>query len=147
MNATHVHLLITHLPLYGILMGVIVLAYAILKKSSAARSAAYLVFIVAAIGGAIAYYTGESAEHTAEEIQGVSEDNIEEHEDAAVFALGGAIVLGVLSIAGLLVDSKNAPLAPKFAIAILLVAIFCFTVVARTAYLGGMIRHTEIHQS
>lgn len=146
MNPTHVHLLITHLPIYGTLMGIIVLAFAILKKSAVTRSAAYIVFIVAALGGSIAFVTGEEAEEKVEDIQGVSHDDIEEHEEAANYALYTTIALGVLSLAGLVIDNKRPAMAPRFAIVVLLIGLFSFVVTARTGYLGGQIRHTEIKE-
>lgn len=61
MNPTHIHLMITHLPIFGSILGALVLAYGIYVKSEQTKSAAYYLFIIAAIGAGIAYATGESA--------------------------------------------------------------------------------------
>ena len=79
MNQTHVHLLITHLPIYGSILGFIILAYGLWTKSNQTKIAAYIVFIISSIGAGIAYLTGEAAEETVEDIQGVAKKMIEEH--------------------------------------------------------------------
>jgi uncharacterized membrane protein len=55
MNAAHIHLMITHLPIVGAFIGLIILLFAYLKKDANVKTAAYLVFIVCAIGASIAY--------------------------------------------------------------------------------------------
>ncbi len=55
MNQTHIHLLITHLPIFGSILGAIVLAQGIWTKTEQTKVAAYYLFILAAIGAGIAY--------------------------------------------------------------------------------------------
>jgi hypothetical protein len=71
-----------------------VLIYGLLVKSKQTKNAAYLVFILAAIGAGIAYLTGEGAEEAVEKIQGVSENMIKLHEDNAMYALVSLVFLG-----------------------------------------------------
>lgn len=147
MNQTHIHLLITHLPIFGSILGGLVLTYGLWTKSKHTIIAAYNVFILSAIGAGIAYLTGEGTEETVENIQGVAENAIEQHEDFAVFALVALIILGIVSIGGLYLTLKNSTLTPISAIVILLISLISFGLVARTGYLGGQIRHTEINNS
>jgi hypothetical protein len=86
MNQTHLHLLITHLPIFGSILGVIVLAYGLWTKSNDTKIASYLLFMISSIGAGIAYLTGEAAEETVEHIQGIVESNIKTHEEFALFA-------------------------------------------------------------
>ena len=95
MNPTHIHLLITHLPIFGSILGGLVLAHGLWTKSNQTKIAAYNIFIISAIGAGIAYLTGEAAEETVENIQGIAKDMIDEHEDFAVFALVSLIILCV----------------------------------------------------
>jgi len=145
MNQTHIHLLITHLPIFGSILGGLVLAHGLWTKSNQTKIAAYNIFIISAIGAGIAYLTGEAAEETVENIQGISENIIEQHEDFAVFALVSLIILGVASLAGLFLTLRKSALTKTTAILVLFISLISFGLVARTGYLGGQIRHTEIN--
>jgi uncharacterized protein YacL len=144
MNQTNLHLLITHLPIFGSILGALVLAHGLWTKSNPTKIAAYNLFILSAIGAGVAYLTGEAAEETVENIQGVIEARIEEHAEFALFALISLIVLGVTAIVGLYLTLKKSPYSRSAALVIFFVALFSFGLVARTGYLGGQIRHTEI---
>lgn len=144
MDLTHVHLLVTHLPVFGSLLGGLVLAFAIWVKSNETKIAAYGIFIVSSIGAAIAYLTGEAAEERIENISGVLKATIEMHEDSAFFAWISLIILGVISIVGIILTLRNSPFKRSISFVILLISFICFGSAARTGYLGGQIRHTEI---
>lgn len=144
MDLTHLHLLITHLPIYGSVLGALVLAYGLWTKSNNTMIAAYLIFIISAVGAGIAYSTGEAAEETVESIKSVSEGNIDQHEDFAIYALWAFIILGITSLFGLLFSMKKWAGTKQLGIILLFMALIGFGLVAYTGYLGGQIRHTEI---
>lgn len=145
MSQAHIHLLITHLPIFGSILGALVLIHGLWVKSSPTKIAAYNLFIISAIGAGIAYLTGEAAEESVEHLQGVMEATIESHEEFAFFALGALIVLGLASIVGLLMTLRKSPFTKTIAFVILIIALISFGLVARTGYLGGKIRHTELN--
>lgn len=147
MNQTHVHLLITHLPIFGSILGGLVLAHGLWTKSNQTKIAAYNLFVISAIGAGIAYLTGEAAEETVENIQGIVEATINQHEEFALFALISLIILGLTSIIGLFITLKNLAMTRTVAFIILFISLISFGLVARTGYLGGQIRHTEIASS
>lgn len=118
--------------------------YGLWSKSNDTKVAAYLLFILSALGAGIAYLTGEAAEETVENIQGVVEATIKRHEEFALFALISLIILGVTSILGLVLTLKKSRLTRTTAFVILVISLIGFGLVARTGYLGGQIRHTEI---
>jgi hypothetical protein len=70
---------------------------------------------------------------------------IEAHEDFAVFALVSSIILGVASVAGLFLTLRKSALVKTAAMLILFISLINFGLAARTGYLGGQIRHTEIN--
>lgn len=144
MSQVHLHLLITHLPVFGSILGALVLGYGLWAKSNQTKNAAYFIFIISAIGALIAYLTGEGAEEAVEKIQGVSENMIELHEDAAMYALISLIALGAMSIIALAVSRFKNSLIQATATVVLILSLISFGLVARTGYLGGQIRHTEI---
>lgn len=144
MNQTHIHLLITHLPIIGSILGGFVLIHGIWTKSHQVLIAAYNVLIVSAIGAVIAYATGEGAEDGVENIPGIAKSMIDQHEDSAVISLIALIILGAISVVGLLVTLKKSSLIRPVALVALFISVVGFGLIARTGYLGGQIRHTEI---
>jgi len=147
MNQAHIHLLITHLPIFGSILGALVLVHGLWTKSNQTKIAAYNLMILSAIGAVIAYLTGEEAEETVEKIQGVSKDLIEQHSDLAIYALVSLSVLGVAALIALFLSLRRSPLAGKFAVITLVISLISFGIIVRTGYVGGQIRHTEINST
>ena len=144
MNLTHIHLLITHLPIFGSILGGLVLSYGIWTKSNQTKIAAYGLFIISSFGAGIAYLTGEAAEESVEHLPGIIKSTIETHEDFAIFALVSLIVLGVTSILGIFLTLKKSPATRTVAFVMLFISLVSFGLVAKTGYLGGQIKHSEI---
>lgn len=147
MSQVHLHLLITHLPVFGSILGALVLGYGLWTKSSQTKNAAYFLFIISALGAGIAYLTGEGAEEATEKIAGVSENMIKLHENSAMYALVSIVILGFASILALVETRLKTSLIKSIAILTLILSLISFGLVARTGYLGGQIRHTEISSS
>lgn len=138
--------MITHLPIFGSILGALVLAYGLWTKSNQTKIAAYILFIISSTGAGIGYLTGEAAEETVENIPGVSKNLIEQHEDFAVVALVSLIILGIASIVALFLTSRKPSSARAVAVVVLFISLVSFGLVARTGYLGGQIRHTKLIQ-
>jgi len=147
MNQTHVHLLINHLPIFGSILGGLVLAHGIMTRSFQTKMAAYNVLLISSVAAVITYLTGEAAEETVENIQGISKNMLEQHEEASEFALVALIILGIASIAGLYFTSKKSQFTRGLAWATLFISLVSFSIIMRTGYLGGQIRHTEINST
>jgi len=144
MNLTHLHLLVTHLPIFGTAIGLLVLLYGMYTKSYHTKMAAYAVLLIAAAGGFIAFSTGEAAEETVEHIQGVMKNVIEEHEEFAQATLVALITLAVVSLAGAYLTWKGSRFTKMIAVIAVIVSLTCFGMASWTGYLGGQIRHTEL---
>ena len=136
--------MITHLPIIGAFIGLLILLFAYLKKDANVKTAAYLVFVVCAIGACIAYATGEGAEEVVENLPGVVEAAIETHEDAAMYSLISMIALGVMSIIGIIQIRWNSSKLNFIHSLIVFLSLFSMASIAYTGNLGGKIRHTEI---
>ncbi len=145
MDQTHIHLFITHLPIFGSFLGGLVLLHGFFTKSIQTNIAAYYILILSAIGAGIAYLTGEGAEETVENIQGVIENNIKQHEEFALYALISIIVLGVLSVLALFFSWNKSGYIRPLQIIILFTCAISFLLMTRTGYLGGQIRHSELN--
>jgi uncharacterized membrane protein len=132
------------LPIIGAFIGLLILLFAYLKKDANVKTAAYLVFVVCAIGACIAYATGEGAEEVVENLPGVVEAAIETHEDAAMYSLISMIALGVMSIIGIIQIRWNSSKLNFIHSLIVFLSLFSMASIAYTGNLGGKIRHTEI---
>jgi len=146
MDPLHVHLFINHLPIAGTIAGAVVLALALGFKSRHTEIAAYVVFILSSLGAVIAYLTGEGAEHAVKQIPGILKDTVERHEDFSVYALIALVILGIASLAGIILARRRSKPPGNTAVMIFSLSIVCFGLIAWTAYLGGQIRHTELNR-
>ena len=148
MTGVHIHLLLNHLPVIGTIVALLLLAFAVQRRSVPLTRASLALFALLAVVGLAVYLTGEPAEHVIEDIPGLREsthDFIEEHEDAALFATWLLGAVGALSLGGLIVYRKRPEGIPRrFAVIVLILSLFPTVAMIRTAYLGGLIRHTEI---
>lgn len=142
MNEAHLHLLLTHIPVVGILFGLLILAYALLAKKGEARAIALAVFILSGLAAVAVYLTGEAAEEAVEGLPGISEILLERHEEAAVIALVAAVLLGLVSLAILFLSRRG--VSGRLTGAVLVLALVVGGVMAWTANLGGQINHPEI---
>jgi uncharacterized membrane protein len=147
MNGAHLHLLINHIPVLGTFFGLALLAFAAWKRSDELRKAALGTFVIAALAAVATYLTGEPAEDVVKGLPGVARSLIGRHDDAAGFALGGAIALGVLALGGVIWFREGKPIKNWFGTLALVVALLVTGLMAWTANLGGQIRHTEIRRS
>ncbi len=115
------------------------------RESASTQIAAYGLFVIASIGAAITFLTGEPAEGAVEGIAGVSERVIERHEDTAGIALAALVVLGVTSLTALYLTIRKSSLTGRIAWIAFGISIVSSVLIARTGYLGGQIRHTELN--
>ena len=144
MNATHLHLILNHLPVLGTAFGLGLLLFGLWRKSSELKKTALGVFVLVALAAVPVYLTGEPAEDGVESLPGVSKPFIERHESAAGAALTGAVVLGVASLGGLICFRRGRLLPAWFSISLLVPAVIVSGLMVWTASLGGQVRHTEI---
>lgn len=144
MDATRIHLFITHLPVFGLFLGFFALVYGVLRDDKGVKIVSLVIIVVSITGGLIAFQTGESAEETVEKLSGLSEEAIEIHEESAELTNAFFIGLGLLSLLSLYFELKSNRFGKHMLVAVLALTVVTFFFVARTASLGGKIRHTEI---
>ncbi|MCU0345613.1 MAG: hypothetical protein MUC59_01635 [Saprospiraceae bacterium] len=144
MDATHLHLLLNHFPIIGSLLGVGVMAYGYLTSSEQVKKTALWTWAFMAATAIPVFLTGEPAEESVEGIVGVSEALIEEHEEAASVAIWLMEALGLLSLVTLVMGRGKDALSKPLVLVATVLSLATFGAMARTGYLGGQIRHTEI---
>ena len=146
MTAAHLHLLLNHVPVLGTAFCFAVLLYGVVRRSADALRVALVGLVLVALATIPTYLSGQEAEHQVEGQPGVTHDAIEEHEEAALFALIGAEVLGVGAAAALYLGRGNRVAPRGLLMALLALCALGFTVMARVANLGGQVHHPEIRQ-
>jgi uncharacterized membrane protein len=147
MSPAHLHLVLNHIPVLGTIFGLALLGYARYRREEAVTRAALGTFVAVALLALPAYFTGEPAEEAVEHAPGVAEQAIETHEAAALPALIGVEALGVIGTGGLLLARGGRPVSRAATGAALAVAVATAGLMARTANLGGQIRHPEIRSA
>ncbi|HET7290515.1 MAG TPA: hypothetical protein VFJ67_08775, partial [Thermodesulfobacteriota bacterium] len=81
MNAAHWHLILNHIPLIGIGFVILLMIIAFARKSQELKNVAMIFAVIVALWAIPAYLTGEPAEEVVEDMPGISENIIEEHEE------------------------------------------------------------------
>lgn len=118
-----------------------------LSRSDAVKRASLVVLLGMALMTIPVYLTGEPAEDRVESVAGISKTMIEEHEGAAKLAFAAMGLSGLVALVVMLISFRFAKYANLGFAASLAVSLFAFGLVARTANLGGQIRHTEIRSA
>lgn len=144
MNGAHLHLLSNHIPIIGEFMGIVVLGWGIYKRNNEVLNAAYFIFILSAIGGLVAFLTGDSARSAIENMPGMLKSYIDNHETVADISIWLIGFTGGMSLIGLTFLKTRNEFPLKFSVAVLIVALLAFAVISYAGYLGGLIHHPEI---
>ena len=144
MDATHLHLVLTHFPIIGTIIGIGILAYGQFIKNTEIQKVALTTFILMAILTIPVFITGEKSEEAVEHIAGISEQLIENHEELAEKAIWLMGLLGGLSLINFYAIIKKLSFAKTTTLITLVVSLTTFGLFAQVGNLGGQIRHSEI---
>jgi hypothetical protein len=144
MSWAHIHLALSHVPVIGLLIVLLLLAVARVRRSTELTRASYVLLVLMAASAVVVYLTGEPAEELVENLPGFSEAIVEEHEEVALIATIGMGGLGLIALVGL-IRFRAPRIEPAwYGRGVLLLALLMGGLMAWTANLGGQIRHSEI---
>ena len=101
MSTTQIHLALTHVPVILSFTGLFFLIGSYFIKNPFLTKVAFFTLAAAALFALPVYFTGESTEHAVENLPGISELIIEEHEDMAKIAMIVIMTTGLLALAGI----------------------------------------------
>jgi uncharacterized membrane protein len=146
MNAAQIHLALNHVPLFMSILGGLVLILGMIRKNQSFINLSFYLLAAAAIFTIPVFLTGEGTEEMVEKLAGVNENAIEEHEDMARTGLIIILITGGLALIGIFFK-RNATMAKTAVIGCLLLSVVSFGAMARTAHLGGLIRHSELQNN
>jgi hypothetical protein len=145
-NWAHVHLLINHVPVIGMLGAVLLLIYAIIRKSDEVRTISFGLIILIALMSVAVYFTGGAAEKVVKDLPGVTEAYIGRHEEMGAYSLVLMELLGIAAFVGLVIRYRTGTIPKCTLTMVLLMSIVISVIIGITANLGGQIRHTEIRE-
>ncbi len=142
MNASQIHLALTHVPVMLSIIGLVILIVGLLKKNETITKTSFYILLAAGIFTLPVYFTGEGSEEIVENLPGVSESVISQHEHIAQFTLISISITALFALAGIFMHALKS--AGKLVrIGVLVLSFISAGAMARTAQLGGAIRHTE----
>ncbi len=144
MNDAHVHLLINHLPIIGVIVGFVILVCGYLFKSQLTRRIGNVTLFFLAVFVYPSFNTGEGAEEVAENLPGVSEEIIEKHEELAEQMVNFVTVLLPLLLVTFYAEWKQKSFLKYVQLAVLFVSFIVIFYGKLVGTSGGEIRHTEI---
>jgi uncharacterized membrane protein len=148
MNAAHWHLTLNHIPVVGSGFALALLGWAILRGSEELKRVGLVAVVLVAVLTVPAYFTGSPAFVAAMEVLEATpadEDPlVEKHESAAGIAFTSAALAGVSALAVLIWGRGGKPLPGRVVLAVFALSAATVLLMARTANLGGAIRHPEI---
>lgn len=147
MNDAHLHLMVNHFPIVGLIFGFGILISGLYFRNNGIKNTAYSVFIVAAITAFLSMYTGEGAEELVEDMPNIGHHIVHEHEEYAEKLALILYVLGAVSILGFYWNVKTHAKARLVSITILVIAAIGLIFALKTGTSGGEIRHTEIRDN
>ena len=144
MNDAHLHMVVNHFPIIGIIFGLGILIIGFFLNNNIVKNVAYGLFIVGAIFAAVSMSTGEGAVEIVEDFPNIGKNIIHEHEEIAEKLALVLYVLGVVSLVGLYLNFKKHSKATLISIIAITIAIVGVFFAQQTGTTGGEIRHTEI---
>ncbi len=144
MNAVHLHLMLNHAPLFGVLAGLLLLAWGVFRNSREVRFLSYAAFVLSALSAIAVYLTGGAAEALVEDLPGITEAAIERHEEIAKIALGLACLSGIVALIAFYAERGTYALRKPALTSLFLIGVIALGTVEYAANLGGQIRHPEI---
>lgn len=147
MNDAHVHLIVNHFPITGLIFGFGILIAGLVLKNNSIKNTAFALFIVSALFAVFSMATGEGAEELVEDLPNIGHHIIHEHEEIAEKLALLLYALGLLSIYGFYLNIKNHSRAQLVSVIILFISAIGIVLALKTGTSGGEIRHIEIREN
>src|SRR4051812_47928983 len=146
-SAVHIHLAINHSPVFAELFALCLMIFGLWRRRREFVTAGLVVTIIAALCAIATDLTGDGAADFLTKanppIAGVDTKLIHEHDLAAGYVVISSCITAVLAIAALFIGHRRGTRPRWLEIVIAVLLLWSFTVVARTALLGGRIHHQE----
>jgi hypothetical protein len=146
MDPAHLHLMVNHLPILGSMLSLPLIGIAAWRRTEKGPTLAYATLLtLGALGAVVSLRSGEPAEERVEDLPGVSERWIEEHEERAETATVLAVITALGALGAMAYGWKRDEGTP----AVLTGAVFVGALATSgamgwTGLAGGQIHHPEL---
>jgi hypothetical protein len=147
MNFAHVHLVLTHFPPV-LSVAAVVAATAATLFQSRRRELVQLALLFIVVTGAMMpaiYVAGLRTADVIGKVDGVQQEAIGPHQQAAVIALSVSMATALIAVSLFIAERRRPGLTPTLRLFIVFVATVLATSIGWTAALGGAIHHPEVH--
>lgn len=143
-NPAYQHLVINHMPIIGIVMGLVGLCVAFVLRQRSAFVPALVIMIVAGASAWPVYATGSEAYKPIRRIaDDAGIDWLDAHMDRADQTIWAFYVLAAIAAAALVVPWKWPHTSLPLAILTAVIGVACLGVAGWIAEAGGQVRHPE----
>ena len=142
MNYSHIHIVLNHFPTIGLVLGLGLFIYALLRKNDELKVISLVIFMVLGLLGIPTFITGAAAERAIGDRADAA--MIELHKDAAVLAFVFLSITGTFAWLGLW-QSRRFKRTPRWnQMTVLVLSIVTVALMVNTGTMGGEISHPEI---
>ena len=144
MDWAHLHLALNHIPVLGTLFVGLLLATALVKKNRELMRLSLIWFVTLTLVSIPIKFTGDFAQQATADSEWLPAELVANHEQAAARATSAIFLLGLFAAYGLSQCRGNRPIPVWLTAAIAILTLVTFALMARTANLGGQLRHEEL---
>ena len=144
MNWVHLHLALNHIPVLGTLFVGLLLVTALIKHNREMVRLSLIWFVTLTLVSIPIKFTGDFAHQATIDSEWLPTEIVANHEQAADQATSAIFVLGLFAAYGLFQGRDNRPIPIWLTVVITILTLGTFALMARTANLGGQLRHEEI---
>ena len=138
------HLLWNHTPLFSLAFGFVILFISFINKNNSTRTLGLVILVLGALLTIPAVLTGDEAEHFVEEIDGISQFYLHEHEELGEVALTVNLVAGSFALIALFAPTFFNQYKKFIDIITLIASVFGIFITIVAAKHGGQIRRPEL---
>src|SRR5215813_8837363 len=143
-DLAHVHLLVNHFPTIGTILALGLLLLSFVRRNDHLQKVSFEVLFLIALATFPVYVSGAAAAEALRNQSGVSAAAITAHQDGAVWSLILMEITGLFAWLELWQFRRIGRPTRGMTSAVLVLTVITLAVVARTANIGGDIRHPEI---
>ena len=142
-NVAHLHIAINHFPVILAPVALVMVAVAMWRRSEPVLRSGIVVAWAAGVFALASFLTGDPAADLVMHVEKAQEKTldqiVEEHEEAAKWALGGTVLLAAAGVWAW----RRRGLGREVTVSLLVLSAVTSAMLARTALIGGEIRHPE----
>ena len=144
MDATHLHLLLNHVPTIGFVVAVGFYLVSLVSGSRDIKLASLTLMVGVALTTIPAYVTGNMASAHIQDVPDVEQSMVATHEGAAFLAMVVIQFTGAVAWLAVWALRRTGRVSTLTDVSVLVLSVVALALVAGAANLGGNIRHTEI---